>query len=203
MTEEFVYVIGTPGANTVKIGRSIDVARRLADIQRMSPVPLTVLWSTPGGHELETALHRHFRPYRSHGEWFTFHRDPATLIRWAVEEEPWNRPKVTLRKAVKPAPLPPRPAPMPLPGRDDPLDEKTRELLESFFASLRAIDDPVERYHEANRRAEDLRKEIRAQERYIAGELKNQGRTWREVGAALGGVSAQRAHQLAMSPTGR
>jgi hypothetical protein len=69
VTEERVYVIGSPGSSTVKIGRTVDLKKRLAEIQRMSPVPLEVLWSTPGGHELETHLHRHLRPSRSHGEW--------------------------------------------------------------------------------------------------------------------------------------
>lgn len=85
-SEERVYVIGTPGSNTVKIGRTIDLVKRLADIQRMSPVPLEVLWSTPGGHELETRLHRHFKPQRSHGEWFTFESDPIMAIRTAAIE---------------------------------------------------------------------------------------------------------------------
>lgn len=84
MTEERVYVIGTPGSRTVKIGRTVDLKKRLAEIQRMSPVPLEVLWSTPGGHELETQLHRHFRTLRSHGEWFTFPGAPVPTIQDGV-----------------------------------------------------------------------------------------------------------------------
>jgi hypothetical protein len=53
VTEERVYVIGSPGSSTVKIGRTVDLKKR----------------STPGGHELEMHLHRRFRPSRSHGEW--------------------------------------------------------------------------------------------------------------------------------------
>ena len=98
---EVVYVLGTPGSNTVKIGRTTNMVQRLAAIQRMSPVPLKVLWTHPGGAELEANLHRHFRALRSHGEWFTFRRDPVSLIRWAVEDCPWLRPKVSLtRKAA-------------------------------------------------------------------------------------------------------
>lgn len=87
---EVVYVIGTPGSNTVKIGRTVDRAKRLATIQRMSPVPLEVLWSHPGGHELETQLHRHFHNIRSHGEWFSFEADPVEAVRGAVESKPWT-----------------------------------------------------------------------------------------------------------------
>lgn len=100
MPKEVVYVLGTPGSNTVKIGRTTNLAKRVADIQRMSPVPLAVLWQTPGGHELETALHRHFACLRSHGEWFAFRLNAVQLIRWAVEDEPWDRPKVDLEKVA-------------------------------------------------------------------------------------------------------
>ena len=85
MTAGVVYVLGAPGSNTVKIGRTINLAKRVADIQRMSPVPLTVLWTHPGGSELEARLHRHFGPLRSHGEWFRFETEPVEAIKAAVE----------------------------------------------------------------------------------------------------------------------
>lgn len=69
---EFVYLIGSEDSTLVKIGRTTNVPVRLAAIQRMSPVKLTVLWQTEGGAELESALHRHFKDQRSHGEWFEF-----------------------------------------------------------------------------------------------------------------------------------
>lgn len=99
MSGEVVYVLGAPGSNTVKIGRTTNLAKRVADIQRMSPVALAVLWTHPGGHELETHLHRHFADFRSHGEWFAFRVNAVGLIQWAVESEAWARPKVRLRKA--------------------------------------------------------------------------------------------------------
>jgi phosphoglycolate phosphatase-like HAD superfamily hydrolase len=69
---ECVYLIGSEASTLVKIGRSVDVQARLAALQTMSPVPLTLLWQTLGGAELEAALHRHFDPRRRHGEWFDF-----------------------------------------------------------------------------------------------------------------------------------
>jgi hypothetical protein len=69
---ECVYLIGSEASSFVKIGRSIDVRARLATLQSMSPVNLTVLWQTIGGAELELALHRHFDARRRHGEWFDF-----------------------------------------------------------------------------------------------------------------------------------
>lgn len=87
MPGEVIYVLGTPGSNTVKIGRTANLTKRVADIQRMSPVPLDVLWTHPGGSELEAALHRHFADQRSHGEWFTFDDDPLQAVQEAVAEE--------------------------------------------------------------------------------------------------------------------
>src|SRR6185437_1224824 len=78
---EVVYVIGSTASPLVKIGRSVDVDTRLRSIQNMSPAPLTVLWTTRGGRELEAQLHAAFAKYRVHGEWFNFGtNDPVNLI---------------------------------------------------------------------------------------------------------------------------
>lgn len=82
---EMVYAIGSAENTRVKIGRSNDVQRRLADIQRMGPAPLTVLWQHEGGSELELALHQAFKERRTHGEWFDFAGvDPVAQIEVAV-----------------------------------------------------------------------------------------------------------------------
>ena len=83
---DLVYVLGSTETRRVKIGHSTDVPKRLAGIQRMSPVPLTVLDQFEGGVELEAALHAHFRPFRTHGEWFDFgSSDPLAVIQEAVQ----------------------------------------------------------------------------------------------------------------------
>lgn len=84
---DVLYVIGPEQSQTVKIGFSNKPRRRLRDIQMMSPLPLTILWSCPGGNPLEKALHSRFRQYRSHGEWFTFppHLKPVPTIMNAAE----------------------------------------------------------------------------------------------------------------------
>lgn len=69
---EYIYLIGAEQFTLVKIGWTIDAAARLAKIQTMSPAKLAILWQTEGGVEVETALHRHFKGRRSHGEWFDF-----------------------------------------------------------------------------------------------------------------------------------
>jgi hypothetical protein len=102
MPEEVVYVIGTPGNNTVKIGRTANLPERFGIIQRMSPVPLSVLWQCPGGHELETYLHRHFASLRSHGEWFAFEADdPVRIIQAAARSATLTRPQQIRRGSAE------------------------------------------------------------------------------------------------------
>jgi len=68
--DEFVYFIQARSARLIKIGRSQDPYRRLAQLQLLSPVPLEVMATLPGGAELERSLHGQFEFLRSHGEWF-------------------------------------------------------------------------------------------------------------------------------------
>lgn len=67
-----VYVLGAAQSGHVKIGLSVDPRRRARGISTMSAVPVRLLWSTPGSHDLEAALHDHFKDLRMHGEWFDF-----------------------------------------------------------------------------------------------------------------------------------
>lgn len=79
---ERVYLVGSSSSALVKIGRSVNVQRRLSELQHHSPVQLELIWSTPGGTALETALHRSFSDYRKHGEWFDFGvNNPLRLVR--------------------------------------------------------------------------------------------------------------------------
>ncbi|WP_158710204.1 GIY-YIG nuclease family protein [Streptomyces katrae] len=194
MSDEVVYVIGTPTSTVVKIGRTTRLAKRLADIQRMSPVPLEVLWTHPGGHDLETNLHRQFSGLRSHGEWFTFQADPVAMVAWAVESQPWDRPKLSLQKR-KPAKARPKVVPVQRPSFT-PRPEVV-EALERVITELHAIKDPVQRFERAGQVEEELKQTfLEAQQQIVAG-LKAEGRTWQEVGAELG-FSGQRAHQLSL-----
>ncbi len=78
---QWVYVIGNFDNQLVKIGTTGDLQRRLSQLQHRSPVKLTIKWSTEGGAELETWLHRRFHEYRQHGEWFDFGRKDAVSRR--------------------------------------------------------------------------------------------------------------------------
>lgn len=197
MPEEVVYVLGTPGSNTVKIGRTTNLAKRVADIQRMSPVPLAALWHCPGGHELETQLHRHFANLRSHGEWFTFRVNAVQLIQWAVEDEPWQRPKVKLKKVAKRVkrarPIPPPRTP--LSERDPAFHAILEKCAADVSAAIEAVSDPVERYKEAIRISASVKQTFSLMRQEIVLKLKREGRSWREVGEILG-VTGARAEQM-------
>jgi hypothetical protein len=82
---EVVYLIGSSTSRLVKIGRTKNVSARLRSIRNMSPAPLEVQWTTPGGYALEAHLHCTLARYRAHGEWFDFgSEDPLELIGPAV-----------------------------------------------------------------------------------------------------------------------
>lgn len=83
----FVYLIGSKANTLVKIGKAVDVPKRLKGIQAMSPMRLEVLWQTEGAHSLEQALHERFAKFRQHGEWFDFGRkDAVALVSTAAAE---------------------------------------------------------------------------------------------------------------------
>lgn len=52
-----VYFIQAVEGGPIKIGFAQDPQKRLAEIQRMSPVPLQVLKVIPGDRNLEGAIH--------------------------------------------------------------------------------------------------------------------------------------------------
>jgi hypothetical protein len=54
----------------VKIGTTRDIATRIADLQRATPFPLTLLAILAGDVKLERELHRRFDKQRHRFEWF-------------------------------------------------------------------------------------------------------------------------------------
>lgn len=65
-----VYFIAAPSTHLVKIGRSINPVKRLAQLQLLSPVLLTIAGIINGDSAVEVMLHEHFAYLHSHGEWF-------------------------------------------------------------------------------------------------------------------------------------
>lgn len=79
--QSYVYLIGSDGFRPVKIGTG-NPSKRLGELQIGNPFPLKILWQTPGGAVLETALHHRFNMWRHSGEWFDFPDgvDPVTTV---------------------------------------------------------------------------------------------------------------------------
>jgi len=74
-----VYFIWADPPGLIKIGTARDVTQRLQSLTTMSPVPLRLLGTLPGGQRVESRLHARFGEARRHGEWF----EPApSLLRW-------------------------------------------------------------------------------------------------------------------------
>lgn len=66
----FVYFIQAEANGYIKIGFSNNVKSRLADLQVACPCKLNAILVLPGGVNIETIHHNHFRDCHSHGEWF-------------------------------------------------------------------------------------------------------------------------------------
>lgn len=77
-----VYFAQCGVGGPIKIGRTCDIARRLAELQTASPHPLTLLAATRGATRLERIFHEEFRHARIHGEWF---KPSADLLAFIAE----------------------------------------------------------------------------------------------------------------------
>lgn len=73
-----VYFVSAGGL--IKIGFSKNHERRIGELGRSGPLPLTTLGIIPGGRNKEKALHDRFAEHRKHGEWFTEHEDILSYI---------------------------------------------------------------------------------------------------------------------------
>jgi len=65
-----IYFVQPTTGGPIKIGFSEDVARRLRDLQAMSPVKLRVISSFAGTIFDEKRIHEELKQFRAHGEWF-------------------------------------------------------------------------------------------------------------------------------------
>lgn len=66
---ESTYFVHAPSAGLVKIGRSIRMGNRFANLVAGSPVPI-VLTAQVSGCDVEELLHEYFAMHRRHNEWF-------------------------------------------------------------------------------------------------------------------------------------
>ncbi len=65
-----IYFIEAVGMDLIKIGYTIDPAKRFLSMLTVSPAPLTLLGSITGGPQREGEIHAQLEAHRLHGEWF-------------------------------------------------------------------------------------------------------------------------------------
>jgi hypothetical protein len=84
----YVYFVRDDVLGMIKIGTTAGHPdKRLADLRKGSPVPLTPLGMVGGGTKVEHAMHVKFAHHRSHGEWFRPGQDLLDFI--AEYVRPW------------------------------------------------------------------------------------------------------------------
>ena len=76
-----VYVANAQAAKAIKIGVTSDVGKRLKSLQTMCPVKVVLLFTLPGGRELEADLHRRFQSSQLWGEWFRLTKEIKQFIK--------------------------------------------------------------------------------------------------------------------------
>lgn len=74
-----VYFAG-PVDGPIKIGRAVNLARRMKEIKCAHPAPVHVWATTPGGSLEEALYHNLLATHRVHGEWFARHPDVLSAI---------------------------------------------------------------------------------------------------------------------------
>lgn len=74
----FTYAIEAVGQSLVKVGHTIDVDRRLDELQCSSPHHLEIIALKSG--DLERLLHRRLRDHRVSGEWFVLNDETRRTI---------------------------------------------------------------------------------------------------------------------------
>lgn len=98
MVEPQVYFLMAPAVGLVKIGRSIDIERRLQEIRLISPVPLVLLGFVPGDWALEAKYHEDWKHVREHGEWFRLTPELRTRLEADLIVSAWNRARQEARE---------------------------------------------------------------------------------------------------------
>lgn len=70
---EIIYFIRHIGMSPIKIGRTNNLAHRLSALKNASPYGIEVLGviETDDSINLESLLHKKFKPFRLYGEWFS------------------------------------------------------------------------------------------------------------------------------------
>lgn len=76
-----VYFIAAVDAGKIKIGKTVDIKRRLSSLSTASPVEITLICTMDYDDGLEVRIHQHLKEHRSHGEWFYADKPVLDFIR--------------------------------------------------------------------------------------------------------------------------
>jgi hypothetical protein len=82
--KSYLYFIEAINTGYIKIGRSANPDRRLAQLTTGSPNQLVLLGKISGGSALEAELHRRFEGHREKGEWFKASSELKEFIKQAT-----------------------------------------------------------------------------------------------------------------------
>lgn len=97
---DHLYFVACPplsdGSRYVKIGRTINMDRRMSEIQTGCPLPLELVWFWPGGGANERGVHERLKCLRERGEWFHI---PEALLRWIQAWDAGGGPQIEVLSA--------------------------------------------------------------------------------------------------------
>jgi hypothetical protein len=88
--EGCVYFIQGVDGGSIKVGHTMDLARRFAEIQACSPSELRVLVAVPGSLKDERYFHGILKEERLHGEWFECSIGALMLV-LGLQGKEWKR----------------------------------------------------------------------------------------------------------------
>lgn len=84
----FIYVLLDKNNDTIKIGRSRSVSKRMRELQTANSTNLILLYKFETIHaiKIEKYLHNIFQAYRINGEWFEYHNGILEKIKLACTQ---------------------------------------------------------------------------------------------------------------------
>jgi hypothetical protein len=83
----------------IKVGHTVDLDRRLAEIQLCSPGKVNLIGAVEGDRRTEAYFHRRFAEHRAFGEWYQRHCDVSEYINRVVSDGPAAIPEAFRKKA--------------------------------------------------------------------------------------------------------
>lgn len=97
------FIQAVDGTGPIKIGFAVNPLRRLGEVQRMSPVKLTILATTDGDRDREARVHRYLSKFRLYGEWFFASETVMEFVSDPTQPLPELVKSQTLSPKVKPS----------------------------------------------------------------------------------------------------